>query len=108
MTPDLDSVIHPPARLRIVALLASVEQAEFAFIRDQLQLSDSALSKHAGTLEAAGYVEIIKGHPGRRPKTWLKLIRRGRSAFDVHLRALRQIVRTAGASLSEAPNQNSN
>jgi hypothetical protein len=40
-----DELIHPSTRLSIVALLTGADWAEFGFLRDQLELSDSALSK---------------------------------------------------------------
>ena len=51
----LDDVIHAPVRFSIVAALATVEQADFATIRDTVEISDSVLSKQATALEAAGY-----------------------------------------------------
>jgi DNA-binding transcriptional ArsR family regulator len=42
----------------IVTLLAAADWVEFAFVRDQLGLSDSVLSKQLSTLEDAGYVTI--------------------------------------------------
>ncbi|MGI5323847.1 winged helix-turn-helix domain-containing protein [Actinomadura nitritigenes] len=89
---NLDPVIHAPARLQIVSLLAAATEAEFAFVRDNLQVSDSVLSKHASALENAGYVEIRKGHVGKRPRTWLKLTREGRRAFAEYVTTLQQIV----------------
>jgi DNA-binding transcriptional ArsR family regulator len=53
-----DELIHPATRLSIVALLAAADWADFAFVRDELGLSDSALSKQLSTLEEAGYVAI--------------------------------------------------
>jgi DNA-binding transcriptional ArsR family regulator len=46
MTADngFDELIHPATRLQIVSLLAAADWADFTFIREQLGLSDSALS----------------------------------------------------------------
>jgi len=87
----LDDVIHAPVRFSIVAALATVEQADFATIRDTVEISDSVLSKQATALEAAGYVKIKKGYVGKRPRTWLSLTKEGRAAFQNHLAALRAI-----------------
>lgn len=87
----LDDVIHAPVRFSIVAALAKVENAEFAAVRDAVELSDSVLSKQAAQLEAAGYVAIKKGYVGKRPRTWLSLTAEGRKAFAAHLAALRAI-----------------
>ncbi len=63
-----DELIHAPTRLGIVSLLAAAEWADFKFIRDELGLSDSALSKQLTSLETAGYVEIRKAFVGKRPQ----------------------------------------
>jgi DNA-binding MarR family transcriptional regulator len=88
----LDEVIHAPVRLSIVATLASAEKVDFRFLRDTLEVSDSLLSKHLTTLETAGYVEITKGHLGRRPRTWCSLTETGQKAFRTYTAVLQQIV----------------
>lgn len=88
---DLDEVIHAPVRFSIVAALAKVDEAEFAAVRDAVQVSDSVLSKQVTILETAGYVGVKKGYVGKRPRTWLSLTRVGRAAFESHLAALRAI-----------------
>ncbi len=87
----LDEIIHAPVRLSIVAALAQVDEAEFAHVRDTVEVSDSVLSKQATQLEAAGYVKIRKGYVGKRPRTWLSLTPAGRTAYTGHLDALRAI-----------------
>lgn len=88
---DLDNLLTHPVRLSIVAALAEVEKAEFALVRDSLEISDSALSKQVAMLEAAEYVEVEKGRVGRHSRTWLKLSPAGDAAFSRHIRALKLI-----------------
>ncbi|PRY60172.1 DNA-binding MarR family transcriptional regulator [Knoellia remsis] len=88
---QLDDVIHSPIRFSIVAALASVDESDFATLRDSIEISDSALSKQVTTLESAGYVKVRKGYVGKRPRTWLALTSRGRTAYAKHLAALREI-----------------
>ena len=90
-----DELIHPSTRLAITSLLAAADWVEFAFIRDQLALSDSALSKQLSTLEGAGYVVLERQLNGRRHRLRARLTPAGRSAFDGHVEALRQIVGAA-------------
>ena len=97
--PRFDELIHAPARLSIVSLLAATEWADFKFIRDSVGLSDSALSKQLTTLEDAGYVEIRKSFIGKRPRTSARLNSVGRVAFERHVAALQEIVARAGASV---------
>lgn len=87
----LDEVIHQPVRFSIVAALAGADDAEFATVRDAVEVTDSTLSKQAAVLEKAGYVKVRKGYVGKRPRTWLSLTRSGRAAYDSHLAALRAI-----------------
>jgi DNA-binding MarR family transcriptional regulator len=90
-----DQLIHPSTRLSVVALLAAADWAEFSFLRDQLDLSDSALSKQLSTLEEAGYVDIDRPLRDRRRRVRARLTTAGREAFYGHVAALRQIVGTA-------------
>jgi DNA-binding MarR family transcriptional regulator len=89
-----DELIHPSTRLSLVALLASVDWAEFAFLREQLDLSDSALSKQLSTLEEAGYVQIDRPLRDRRRRVRARLTSAGTTAFQGHVAALREIVET--------------
>jgi DNA-binding transcriptional ArsR family regulator len=98
--PNFDEFIHAPTRLSIVSLLAATEWADFAFIRDSIGMSDSALSKQLTTLEEAGYIEIRKGFVGKRPRTSARLSRVGRAAFEQHVAALQEIVARAGMSVT--------
>lgn len=88
---QLDELIHAPVRLSIVAALAGVDEAEFAHVRDTVEISDSVLSEQATQLETAGYVKIRKGHVGKRPRTGLSPTPTGRTAYTRHLHALRVI-----------------
>ncbi|SBT65786.1 Winged helix DNA-binding domain-containing protein [Micromonospora sediminicola] len=97
--PRFDELIHAPTRLSLVSLLAASDWADFRYLREQLAMSDSALSKQLSTLEQAGYVEVRKSFVGKRPRTSVRLGRAGRHAFDGHVAALQEIVARAGGSL---------
>lgn len=87
----LDELVHQPVRFSLLATLAAAEEAEFAFVRDAIEVSDSVLSKHAATLETAGYLAVRKGHVGKRPRTWFRLTDQGRAAFEAHVALLQAI-----------------
>ena len=90
-----DELIHPSTRLSIVALLAGADWADFSFLRDRLEMSDSALSKQLSTLEEAHYVDIARPVRERRRRVRARLTPVGREAFHGHVAALRQIVGSA-------------
>jgi DNA-binding MarR family transcriptional regulator len=82
VVPRFDAVIHPSPRLQICGLLAAVDTMEFAAVRDDVQVSDSVLSKHVKQLEEAGYVTVHKATVASRQRTSLSLTKDGRRAFD--------------------------
>jgi DNA-binding MarR family transcriptional regulator len=88
----MDDLLVPPARLKLMTALTAVSEAEFATIRETLEVSDSVLSKHLSALEEAGYVKRRKGvHRGHRT-TWISLTARGRQALSGHVAALRALI----------------
>jgi len=91
----LDPVIHAPARLQLAAMLASVDEIEFATARETLDVSDSVLSKHLAHMQEAGYVRLRKAALDGRQRTWLALTGKGRKALDQHIRSLESIVAMA-------------
>jgi len=94
---ELDELIHSPVRLSMMAALAAADSIDFRQLRDLVEVSDSLLSKHISTLEEAGYVDVKKGYAGKRPRTWLSLSHRGRTAYEDYVEVLASITRPAGA-----------
>lgn len=93
--PVFDAIIHAPGRLQICALLSGIDDAEFAMIRDRLEVSDSVLSKHLKQLEEAGYVALRKAAAAGRQRTWISLTPAGRKAFASHVRELNRLAEIA-------------
>ena len=59
--PEIDRVIHEPARLAIVTVLSSCEEADFLFLERATKLSRGNLSVQLTRLEVLGWViEIDK------------------------------------------------
>ncbi len=81
---DLDRVIHEPARLRILTLLAGVDAADFSFLLSTLGLTKGNLSSHMDKLEKAGYVKIEKSFNGRIPHTEFRVTPEGRNALTAY------------------------
>ena len=79
--PEIDGLIHEPARLRILALLALVERADFMYILRHTALSRGNLSVQLGRLEAAGIIELERQLDGRRPRTTYFLTEAGLEAL---------------------------
>ncbi len=92
---DIDPALHAPARLQIAAMLGKVDEAEFAAIRELVDVSDSVLSKHLSALVEAGYVKLAKAKREGRQRTWASLTSSGRQAFAAHMRALHELAAAA-------------
>ena len=98
VAPRFDELIHPATRLSVVAILAAVDWVDFAFVRDELGLSDSSLSKQFAILEDAGYITLERPVSDRRRRVRAALTPAGRAAFDGHVAALDQLVKRSPVS----------
>ena len=93
--PEFNEIIHAPLRLRICGLLRAADGVDFGVVRQTLDVPDATLSKHVKTLVDAGFVSMRKSASTSRSDsrriTWLSLTPAGRTAFDEHVAALREI-----------------
>jgi DNA-binding MarR family transcriptional regulator len=96
-TNGLDEIVHQRHRLGILTVTAEAKRAEFGYLRDTLGLTAGNLSRHLTVLEEAGLVEVEKGYEGRRPRTWVRITRNGRSALGAELDLLAALVRLRSA-----------
>jgi DNA-binding MarR family transcriptional regulator len=91
---DVDRLIHEPARLMIVTVLNTVEEADFLYLLNATGLTKGNLSAHLSKLADANYVEIEKTYRGKIPQTLLRITPVGRKAFETYRVHLRKIMRT--------------
>ncbi|GIF69561.1 MarR family transcriptional regulator [Asanoa ishikariensis] len=92
MISGLDPVIHAPKRLAAMAILANAPTASFRFLREQLDIAESDLSKQMSTLESSGYVTSVKGGRGKGASTTYKMTNAGQQAYEAHCAALRALI----------------
>ncbi|WP_243316346.1 winged helix-turn-helix domain-containing protein [Geothrix paludis] len=93
---DLDRIVHEPARLAILTVLASAEEVSFLFLQRVTGLSKGNLSSHTQKLEAAGYLETVKAFQGRIPVTSFRITEDGRAALRVYHQQLRALLPKEG------------
>ncbi len=89
---DLDRLIHEPARLMILTILAAVDSADFLYLERETGLTRGNLSAHLSKLEDAGYVRIEKTFKGKLPLTVCRLTAAGQKAFAAYRRQLKHIM----------------
>ncbi|HEX3053987.1 MAG TPA: transcriptional regulator [Aggregatilineaceae bacterium] len=88
---ELERLIHEPARLVIMAILYTVESADFVYLMHETGLTQGNLSSHLAKLEEAGYIRLEKTFNGKFPRTLCQQTEVGRLAFEAyraHLRLL--------------------
>jgi DNA-binding MarR family transcriptional regulator len=89
---NLDRVVHEPARLMILMYLYTLESADFVFLLRATELTWGNLSSHLTKLEDAEYVQIEKEFVGRKPRTLIKLTKRGREAVKGYRRNMQEVL----------------
>lgn len=89
---SLDDVIHSRIRLAVMAILASVDDAEFTYLRDRVGATDGNLSTHISKLADAGYVEATKALTNGRAASRYRLTGEGRAAFRSYLGRMERLL----------------
>lgn len=89
----IDDVISSRIRTAIMALLVSVEEAEFTFIRDKINATDGNLSVHLKKLEDNKYIDVVKKFIDRKPRSIYRITDKGRKAFEEYIRYLESVIK---------------
>src|ERR1700721_2161361 len=92
--PEFDPLIPQPARLAILTVLSSCEEADFLFLERATKLSRGNLSVQLTRLENAGVIEIEKRIEHKRTLTTAKLTDRGRRTLNAYWESMNDL-RTA-------------
>jgi DNA-binding MarR family transcriptional regulator len=90
---EIDDVIHSRIRTAIMAVLISVDEAGFTFIRDKINATDGNLSVHIRKLEEHNYISVKKEFIDRKPVTRYKITETGRRAFEDYIKQLENIIK---------------
>lgn len=89
----LDEIIHSRIRLAIIAVLVSVENADFTFIKNKVNATDGNLSVHLKKLEDVKYIKSTKKFVNRKPLTSYKLTKKGLAAFEIYVNRLESLIK---------------
>lgn len=90
---QIDDVIHSRIRTAVMAVLVSVEEAEFNFLKEKVNATDGNLSVHLKKLEEAGYISVKKNFVDRKPVTRYKITSKGFKAFEKYITNLENIIK---------------
>jgi len=76
-----------------MAVLVSVEEAEFNFLKEKVNATDGNLSVHIKKLEEAGYVSVKKLFVDRKPLSKYRITSKGYKAFEKYIKSLESIIK---------------
>lgn len=91
LMPEIDRVIHEPARLAILTVLAACEEADFLFLERATKLSRGNLSVQLSRLEEACVIEIEKKIEHKRTLTTARLTDQGRRALSSYWESMENL-----------------
>ncbi len=89
---SLNSLIHAPARLKVMTQLYVLDAADATFLVNRTGLTWGNLSTHVTKLEAGGYVKLQKGFRGKKPHTMISLTRKGREEFRQYRASMQKLL----------------
>ena len=81
-------------RLGIMSILAVNEQLDFNALKEYLDLTDGNLASHLKGLEKEDFIGVEKSFVGRKPNTKYFMTKAGKKAFNEHLKALENLIKS--------------
>ena len=89
--PDIDRVIHEPARLAILSVLGGCSAADFLFLENATGLSRGNLSVQLTKLEEAGLIKVRKEIVGKKTRTTASLTAKGTRDISAYWKAMEKL-----------------
>jgi DNA-binding MarR family transcriptional regulator len=87
-----DPLLHQAVRSKLISLLIANEELPFKALKEYLEVTDGNLSSHLTKLEKANYVEIEKSFEKKRPKTVVRITKKGKEAFKSYIDSLKLFI----------------
>jgi DNA-binding MarR family transcriptional regulator len=81
-------------RLGIMSALAVNETLDFSSLKEYLEVTDGNLASHLKALEKENFVAVTKSFIDRKPNTKYAMTKTGRKAFEEHLTALENLIKS--------------
>ena len=85
---DLDPLLHNELRLKIMAALDSLDDADFVYLKELTKATSGNLSVQLTNLEDAGYIKVSRSGEGRGSHTVCRITSKGTRALWDYQRAL--------------------
>lgn len=85
---DLDPILHNELRLKIMAALDSLDDADFVYLKELTKATSGNLSVQLSNLEEAGYIKVSRSGEGRGSHTVCRITSKGTRALEDYQQAL--------------------
>lgn len=85
---DLDPILHNELRLKIMAALDSLDDADFVYLKGLTNATSGNLSVQLSNLEEAGYIKVSRSGEGRGSHTVCRITPAGTRALLEYQHAL--------------------
>lgn len=81
-------------RLGIMSALAVNDTLDFNALKEYLEVTDGNLASHLKALKKEKFLGINKSLIGRKPNTRFYMTKQGKKAFEEHISALENLIRS--------------
>lgn len=81
-------------RLGIMSALAVNDMLDFNSLKEYLDLTDGNLASHLKGLEKEAFIGVEKSFIDRKPNTKYYMTKEGKKAFNNHLKALEELIKS--------------
>ena len=85
---DLDPILHNELRLKVMAALDSLADADFVYLKELTKATAGDLSVQISKLEEAGYIKVSRSGEGRGSHTICRITPAGIRALKLYQQAL--------------------
>jgi DNA-binding MarR family transcriptional regulator len=82
-------------RLGIMSMLAVNDSLDFNSLKEYLDITDGNLASHIKALEKETFIAVKKSFVGKKPNTTYTMTKKGKKAFDDHLKALEKLIQSS-------------
>lgn len=91
---NLHKAFESRVRLGIMSALAVNDNIDFNSLKEFLDVTDGNLATHIKKLENEEFIEVEKSFIDNKPNTRYSMTKKGKKAFDEHLKVLEQIIKS--------------
>jgi DNA-binding MarR family transcriptional regulator len=90
----LHKAFESRVRLGIMSMLAVNDSMDFNALKEYLDITDGNLASHIKALEKENFIAVKKSFIGKKPNTQYSITKKGKKAFDDHLKTLEKLIKS--------------